>query len=202
MTAEMTKFPNRLRGISKRQFLGLFLVEYRILYYRKDPAVEFGYFTYLSQALQSLCIKTQTEYYRRNRDTKYNTMGALYWQFNDIWQAPTWSGIEFSGRYHMRILCLFSRERLKMLHYHVRKFFSQILISSTIKNDRYQAFVLNDYNSLIQTISAELLIYTYQSTLVASYTTQGISLSPLKSIKVFDLAMKDVLCPKNIGIAF
>lgn len=49
------------------------------------------------QVMQAQCVKAQTEFYRRSRseliDGKGLTMGALYWQLNDIWQAPSWSSI-------------------------------------------------------------------------------------------------------------
>lgn len=49
------------------------------------------------QVMQAQCVKTQTEFYRRSRseiiEGKGHTMGALYWQLNDIWQAPSWSSI-------------------------------------------------------------------------------------------------------------
>lgn len=49
------------------------------------------------QVMQAQCVKTQTEFYRRSRSEiiggKGHTMGALYWQLNDIWQAPSWSSI-------------------------------------------------------------------------------------------------------------
>nr|CAI5847149.1 unnamed protein product [Callosobruchus analis] len=53
---------------------------------------------YFSQIIQALATKVQTEYYRLHRnvihpDGRGNTMGALYWQLNDVWVAPTWSGI-------------------------------------------------------------------------------------------------------------
>ena len=43
-------------------------------------------------------MRTQTEHYRRHQsrlleDGRGLTMGALYWQLNDIWQAPTWASI-------------------------------------------------------------------------------------------------------------
>lgn len=49
------------------------------------------------QVMQAQCVKTQTEFYRRSQseiiDGSGRTMGALYWQLNDVWQAPSWSSI-------------------------------------------------------------------------------------------------------------
>ena len=47
--------------------------------------------------MQAQCVKTETEFYRRSRSEivygEGQTMGALYWQLNDIWQAPSWSSL-------------------------------------------------------------------------------------------------------------
>lgn len=48
--------------------------------------------------MQALSTKVETEYYRSlqsslNSAGQGKTMGALYWQLNDVWLAPTWSGI-------------------------------------------------------------------------------------------------------------
>lgn len=81
---------------------------------------KFKSFIYLSQLTQAIGIKTETEFYRRNRfinpETKLGkTMGALYWQLNDVWQGPTWSSIEYGGKW-------------KMLHYFARRFFFPIQV--------------------------------------------------------------------------
>lgn len=59
---------------------------------------------YLSQLSQAMAIKTETEVYRSGRGTFMNTMGALYWQLNDVWVAPSWSSIEYNGNFKVRKL--------------------------------------------------------------------------------------------------
>ncbi|CAI9735293.1 betabeta-mannosidase-like [Octopus vulgaris] len=82
---------------------------------------------YLTQINQAMSIRFETESYRRHQSEVVNglgiTMGALYWQLNDIWQAPTWSSIEYDGTW-------------KMLHYYSKKFFSPVLISPYFVNEK------------------------------------------------------------------
>ncbi|XP_054162255.1 beta-mannosidase-like [Oppia nitens] len=80
----------------------------------------FNDFVYLSQITQAMAIKSETEFYRRNRDIDNQTgngytMGALYWQLNDIWQAPTWASIESTGKW-------------KVLHSYAKQFFDNLLV--------------------------------------------------------------------------
>lgn len=64
-----------------------------------------------AQVMQAQCVKAQTEFYRRSRteliDGKGHTMGALYWQLNDIWQAPSWSSIGRKNVHKMIFLDLY-----------------------------------------------------------------------------------------------
>lgn len=39
----------------------------------------FERWAYLTQSMQSVCIKAQSEFYRRGRGTEARTMGAIYW---------------------------------------------------------------------------------------------------------------------------
>lgn len=57
-------------------------------------------FIYFSQVAQAMATKTAVELFRSLR-TGNQTMGALIWQLNDVWVAPTWSAIDFYGNFKM-----------------------------------------------------------------------------------------------------
>ena len=67
----------------------------------------------LSQLMQAICVKTGAEHWRRLMP---RTMGVLYWQLNDCWPCPSWSSIDFAGRW-------------KALHYFSKRFFAPVLVS-------------------------------------------------------------------------
>jgi len=53
---------------------------------------------YLVQVSQAMCIKMETEFYRRKMDVLLSngeglTMGTLYWQLNGIWPGAGWESI-------------------------------------------------------------------------------------------------------------
>lgn len=56
----------------------------------------FAQYVYLSQWLQGEGMARAVAAQRRNRPW---TMGSLYWQFNDVWPAVSWSGIDVDGRW-------------------------------------------------------------------------------------------------------
>jgi beta-mannosidase len=56
----------------------------------------FAHYVYLSQWLQGEGMARAVAAQRRNRPW---TMGSLYWQFNDVWPAVSWSGIDVDGRW-------------------------------------------------------------------------------------------------------
>lgn len=97
----------------------------------------FPTFIYLTQMSQALMIQTQTEHYRRLRsqvfsDNRGLCMGALYWQLNDVWQAPTWSSIDFEGRW-------------KPLHYFAEQFFAPQMASAYLNTAQVlHVYAIND----------------------------------------------------------
>lgn len=84
----------------------------------------FRILVYLSQVHQAQAVRVQTEHYRRGMsvgaDGRGHTMGAMFWQLNDVWAAPTWSAIDYSGRW-------------KLLMYEARRFFRPLLLSMHVQ---------------------------------------------------------------------
>jgi beta-mannosidase len=74
---------------------------------------DFDDFVYLSQLLQAEAMSTAIEHWRRRKPT---TMGALYWQLNDLWPVASWSSIEYDGKW-------------KAQQYAARRQFAPVLLS-------------------------------------------------------------------------
>ncbi|PIK35662.1 putative beta-mannosidase isoform X2 [Apostichopus japonicus] len=106
---------------------------------RKNFAEAFHDMIYLTQISQGLCIKFETEHYRRLQSLiesgEGHCMGALYWQLNDIWQAPTWASIEYGGNW-------------KMLHYFAKDFFAPILASGKEEDGQLYVYSITDARDL------------------------------------------------------
>ncbi|XP_046568092.1 beta-mannosidase-like [Haliotis rubra] len=101
-----------------------------------DTKQKFSDIVYLTQINQAVSVQTESEHYRRWQDYKTSdgrgqTMGALYWQLNDIWQAPSWASIDYKGKW-------------KMLHYFVRKFFGPVLISPYMDGNLLNIYMVVD----------------------------------------------------------
>ncbi|MBB6429128.1 beta-mannosidase [Algisphaera agarilytica] len=80
---------------------------------------DFEHTLWLTQILQSHCVQTAVEHWRRCAP---RTMGALYWQLNDVWPGPSWSSIDYYGRW-------------KGLHYVMRRSFAPRLLSVVSAKD-------------------------------------------------------------------
>ena len=89
---------------------------------------DFADFVYLSQVQQAMAIATAVEYWRTRRP---ESMGALYWQLNDLWPVVSWSSIEYDGRW-------------KLLHYAARRFFAPQRVIVVRKDDVISVSIVND----------------------------------------------------------
>jgi beta-mannosidase len=69
-----------------------------------------------TQLFQAEFYKSQIAFYRRGSGMPERHLGSLYWQLNDIWQAPTWAGLEYDGRW-------------KVLHYLAKDIYEPVVIA-------------------------------------------------------------------------
>lgn len=82
-----------------------------------DPLSNFSAWCLATQIFQADFYRSQITYYRRGSGMPNRQLGCLYWQLEDIWQAPTWAGIEYDGRW-------------KVLHYISKDIYQPVIIAS------------------------------------------------------------------------
>jgi len=135
----------------------------------------FENFLYLSQVLQALSIKTACEHWRRLRPL---CMGTLYWQLNDIWQGPSWSSLEYGGRW-------------KLLHYLARRFYHPVLISACEKDEHLQVHLTNDRKTPLEG-QLHLALWSWQGEVVQAWE-QNISIGAFENCMVWEQKIQDIL---------
>lgn len=83
---------------------------------------------YLTGIVQSECIKNATVHFRQN---KGRCNGSLFWQYNDVWNCPSWSSVDFEGI-------------PKALQYKSREFFAPVTVSCKKEKGKAIIFAHND----------------------------------------------------------
>jgi beta-mannosidase len=85
------------------------------LYYptvnKSASVANFSSYCHSTQIFQADFYSSQIQFYRRGSGLPERQLGSLYWQLNDIWQAPTWAGIEYDGRW--KVLHSIAQDRYK-----------------------------------------------------------------------------------------
>ncbi|KAI6083436.1 glycoside hydrolase family 2 protein [Hypoxylon rubiginosum] len=83
---------------------------------KTDPIANFSAWCHTTQIFQADFYKSQLQFYRAGSGRPEHQLGSLYWQLEDIWQAPTWAGIEYDGRW-------------KMLHYTAKDIYQSVIVA-------------------------------------------------------------------------
>lgn len=64
----------------------------------QDPIANFSSWAWSTQVFQADKYASEIAFYRRGSGKRERQLGALFWQLNDLWVAPTWASIEANGR--------------------------------------------------------------------------------------------------------
>lgn len=83
---------------------------------KTNSVANFSSWCHSTQIFQADYYKSQIQFYRAGSGRPERQLGSLYWQLEDIWQAPTWAGIEYSGRW-------------KVLHYVAKDIYSAVIVA-------------------------------------------------------------------------
>ncbi|KAG9320205.1 hypothetical protein KVV02_005705 [Mortierella alpina] len=173
-------------------------------YYHSDPLIVlsidactrgklFDLFCYMTQCVQARSITCQTEHYIRNRSSASRTMGALYWQLNDIWPAPTWSSIEHGGTICFTT-CLSDLGQWKPLHYFIKNAFAEVLVSG-FQSPEGRSFDIYLCNDRPVSIKGKLNVQSWDiaSSGLRAELTFSFQVEPFSSKKIATVESQDLL---------
>lgn len=152
----------------------------------KDTSKAYDMMSYLSQINQAMGMRTAAETLRRWRsfigpNGQGHNMGFLYWQLNDIWQAPSWASIEYGGRW-------------KMVHYFAKKFFSPVIVVPYIFHvtGKLRVFAINDNLAPVNAAELSITQYKWTSFTPVATTTINVTLAGAASTDVYSKKMQDL----------
>ena len=131
----------------------------KMLYYLSENLrypKDLTHLLYASQVLQGMAIKYGVDHWRRNRG---RCMGTLDWQINDDWPAPSWSSIDYFGRW-------------KALHYMAQKFYAPHAVSMTLEDHRCHVYFSNESFETTE-YSLTLSIRDLSGNVLETYETKG-----------------------------
>ena len=141
--------------------------------HHSDPVANFSAWCWTTQLFQADFYRSQIAYYRRGSGMPERQLGSLYWQLEDIWQAPTWAGIEYGGRW-------------KVLHYLAKDIYSPVIIASywNYTTGDLTGYVTSDLWSEV-TGSATYSWYDYNGTVLTEPQTVPFTVGGLNTTQIF-----------------
>lgn len=130
---------------------------------------------YLTGIVQAECIKNATIHFRQN---KGRCNGSIFWQFNDVWNCPSWSSVDFEGV-------------PKALQYKAKEFFAPVTVSC--KKGKGKA-VIFAHNDTLKKVSFKLNVKLFNGS-KAQESTYDIEVEPnsFKEIDTVSVNKKTVL---------
>ena len=201
--------------VQKRQRhpMGNIELPFQIITHLHSPnLVEYGTpegfeeFIYLSQITQAEELRTETEVYRRAMGREVDTdtgagytMGALYWQLNNIWPGPSWTSLEYGGTYKINHFlgkciqlyfgCILGTWR--MSHYFAQEMFSQVLVSPTLTT--HNTLKVSIVSEALQPLKVLLLVKIQRWDGFEFYVKPNVTLNlPKQSVSDTELDMNEL----------
>ena len=99
-----------------------------------QPGKDFDSTLWVSQMVQAYGITLGAEYWRQHMP---QSMGCLFWQYNDCWPVASWASVDYFGRW-------------KALHYAARRFYAPVMVSGLedLKTKTVAIYLTSDLSTL------------------------------------------------------
>jgi len=135
---------------------------------------DFASFVYLSQLMQAEGIELAAEHLRSARP---QSMGSLYWQLNDVWPGPSWSSLDYFGRW-------------KALQYHAKRFYAPVDIVPIRRDGRTSLYLVSDRTTPFKaTVRTHIMDMAGKSLSETSQTVDATALASTKLGEYTDAAL-------------
>ncbi|SFO19392.1 beta-mannosidase [Chitinophaga sp. YR627] len=144
-------------------------------HYYKTPK-DFASLIYVNQVLQAEGMRIAIEAHRRAMPY---CMGTLYWQLNDCWPGPSWSGIDYYGRW-------------KSLQYFVKKAFAPVIVSHVEAQDKLQTWVVSDVPQE-QPLTLEMQLMDLEGKVLWERSITNIQPKAAKSQLLYEVPVSELL---------
>ncbi len=172
-------YSNVMQSHQKSPAKGNTAIRTYMLHYYRAPK-DFPSFVYLSQVLQAEGMKVAIEAHRRAMPY---CMGTLYWQLNDCWPGPSWSGRDYYGRW-------------KALQYYAKDAFAPLLISGVIENKQLNIWAVSD-EPRNRKVAVELVATDLTGNPVWKQSLSDVNMAANASRKIFAVDTAAILKGRN-----
>ncbi|KAF2189589.1 glycoside hydrolase family 2 protein [Zopfia rhizophila CBS 207.26] len=158
---------------------------------KTEPLANFSAWCHTTQIFQADYYSSQIQFYRRGSAMPERQLGSLYWQLEDQWQAPTWAGIEYDGRW-------------KVLHYVAKDIYQPVIISPffNVTTHDFEVWVISDLWSSISA-SAKMSWYDWSGKRlnISTSTSADVTVGAINATRVLFANTDDILSgfdPANV----
>ncbi|TPX65130.1 hypothetical protein SpCBS45565_g05388 [Spizellomyces sp. 'palustris'] len=184
--AGSTEWPNPNSPIGMGEMTRAVMSHYPIPS-RHNPRENFTMWCHATQLFQAQFMQWQIQYYRLGAGQPENNLGSIVWQFNDIWQAPSWSGIEYNLIW-------------KVVQYHIARVYHPVIISPiyNITSKSLSVYVTSDLQSPIIG-TAKRTWYTWTGDKISSVSTD-FTAHPLNNSLVWRTSGTDDMVPQGYHV--
>lgn len=140
----------------------------------------FDSYLYLTQVQQARCYETAISQWRRLKgDPLVQTMGVLYWQMNDIWQGPSWSSMEYDGRW-------------RVVQYAVQRAYAPLLLSSFEQDNNVHIHLTSDSVGSLNGLTLKVHLHNWSANSAEPLATWNFTNLNLESLGSKELAVMPI----------